>query len=392
MIRQCGLRKLEADHATKDGVVKKGIRSCVHLINYPLFDPLADVGSAQNHLIGKQMAHCFRFSVEYLLSIGLLRLDQEQGVLDPNDLAAFVAHLFFTEPSNFAFLSLLLSDDGNTLKKLCRRGRPNREERVVSILCHLFCRSRILESTASWAQSHKSETGPSVVVLPRLSDIGDIIHVAGGGQMREGEYIKDILMKHNAHALKALVAYTACFVQAYPELGADDILPLSQCRVPASQACRAKETDLDEHMCRLRLPKVLVRSSFFALSGHDDAFFSSIQELSNSARRGVFLDPKMVPIFELYDDSEHLSAHCLDFFKHGQLDALVKYNKMNRDSVWEDLQSFSLVLKALTAAMQRRHDSAKEQGRDTLFDDADVLDTFRAITERFSEKMRKMAA
>jgi len=209
--------------------------------------------------------------------------------------------------------------------------------------------------------------------------------------MREGEYIKDILMKHNAHALKALVAYTACFVQAYPELGADDILPLSQCRVPASQACRAKETDLDEHMCRLRLPKVLVRSSFFALSGHDDAF-SSIQELSNSARRGVFLDPKMVPIFELYDDSEHLSAHCLDFFKHGQLDALVKYNKMNRDSVWEDLQSFSLVLKALTAAMQRRHDSAKEQGRDTLFDDADVLDTFRAITERFSEKMRKMAA
>ncbi len=24
--------------------------------------------------------------------------------------------------------------------------------------CHLFCRSRILESTASWAKSHKSET------------------------------------------------------------------------------------------------------------------------------------------------------------------------------------------------------------------------------------------
>jgi hypothetical protein len=96
-------------------------------------------------------------------------------------------------------------------------------------------------------------------------------------------------------------------------------------------------------MCRLRLPKVLVRSSFVALSVHDDAF-SSIQELSNSARRGVFLDPKMVPIFELYDDSVYLNAYCLDFFKHGQLDALVTYNNMNRDSVWEDLQSFSLVL------------------------------------------------
>ena len=141
----------------------------------------------------------------------------------------------------------------------------------------------------------------------------------------------------------------------------------------------------------VQVPKVLVRSSLAAFSGHDDAF-SSIHELSNGTRRGVFLDPKMVPIFELYDDSVHLSAHCLDFFKHGQLDALVTYNKMNRDSVWEDLQSFSLVLKALTAAMQRRHDSAKEQGRYTLFDDADVLDTFRAITARFSEKMRKMAA
>jgi hypothetical protein len=43
------------------------------------------------------------------------------------------------------------------------------------------------------------------------------------------------------------------------------------------------------------------------------------------------------------------------FLKDGQLDALVKYNKMNKDSVWEDLKSFSLVLKALTAAMQRRH-------------------------------------
>ena len=84
--------------------------------------------------------------------------------------------------------------------------------------------------------------------------------------------------------------------------------------MPASQACRAKEAELDEHMCRLRLPKVLARSSFVALSGQDDVF-SSIQELAN--RRGVFLDPKMVPIFELYDDSEHLSAYCLGSSKMG---------------------------------------------------------------------------
>jgi len=99
---------------------------------------------------------------------------------------------------------------------------------------------------------------------------------------------------------------------------------------------------------------------------------------------------KQVPIFELHDESTYLNAYCLDFFKHGQIDALEKYNKMNRDCLWEDLQSFVLVLKALTAAMQRRH-SSKNEGKQTLFDDTDVLDTFEAITSRFSEKMQKAA-
>ena len=86
-----------------------------------------------------------------------------------------------------------------------------------------------------------------------------------------------------------------------------------------------------------------------------------------------------VPIFELHDDSTHLNAYCLDFFKHGQIDALEIYNKMNRDRLWEDLQSFLLVLKALTAAMQRRHSSMNE-GRQTLFDDQNVLDSSNHLT------------
>jgi len=86
-----------------------------------------------------------------------------------------------------------------------------------------------------------------------------------------------------------------------------------------------------------------------------------------------------VPIFELHDDSTHLNAYCLDFFKHGQIDALEIYNKMNGDDLWEDLRSFLLVLKALTAAMQRRHSSMNE-GRQTLFDDQNVLDSSNHLT------------
>jgi len=131
----------------------------------------------------------------------------------------------FLEPSNFAFLTLLLADGGKTLKMLCRPG-PNREEKILTIICHLFCRSRLPTSTAVWAQTKKAETGPSVVILQNLSEIGDMVKDKDGRLMREGACVKDILIDRNFRALKALVAYTACFVEAYPELGPDNILPL----------------------------------------------------------------------------------------------------------------------------------------------------------------------
>jgi len=122
--------------------------------------------------------------------------------------------------------------------------------------------------------------------------------------MREGACVKDILVDHNSRALKALVAYTACFVEAYPKLGPDNILPLSHCRFPLSDdsapsASSADKFDLGECMRGLLLPKLSVRSSFVALSGHDDEF-SSIVEVSSNARRGVFLDPKMVVCIHVY--------------------------------------------------------------------------------------------
>jgi len=186
---------------------------------------------------------------------------------------------------------------------LCRPG-PNREEKVLTIICHLFCRSRLPPSTALWAQTEKAETGPSVVILQNLSTIGDMVEGKDGRLMREGECVKDILVDHNSRALKALVAYTACFVEAYPELGPDNILPLSHCRFPLSDdsvpsAGSADKLDLGKCMRGLLLPKLSVRSSFVALSGHDDEF-SSIDEVSSNARSGVFLDPKMVVYTYMY--------------------------------------------------------------------------------------------
>jgi hypothetical protein len=54
------------------GAHASGIRSCKTLINFPMFNPFADAHK-DSDLIGKQMAHCFRFLVEFLLRRGLLK-------------------------------------------------------------------------------------------------------------------------------------------------------------------------------------------------------------------------------------------------------------------------------------------------------------------------------
>jgi hypothetical protein len=63
-----------------------------------------------------------------------------------------------------------------------------------------------------------------------------------------------------------------------------------------------------------------VRSAFVGLSGWNGEF-NTIDELCNTARRGIYLDPKMVPVFDIPADEtdEPLNAYILDFFKHGQV-------------------------------------------------------------------------
>ena len=363
-----------------------GTESCSRLINQPLFNPLGH----HSDLLRVQLAHCFRFSLEYLLRLGLVR--KAAYGLEPSDLGAFVAHLFFMEPANFAFLTLLCDNEGQTLKYLCRPGRTNREEIVLSILCHIFCRKTIPRRMAEWAKRNKDKTGPSQVVLDPLSEIGDIVQegTQDGTPIREGQLVKEILAKHNSFALQTLTEYTACFVDAYKiELGADDTLPFTFCRFSHEDM----QVDLGEHWRNLLLPRisddsrVAIRSSYVALSGHGDEF-ASIQELCQTSRSGLFLDPKMVPIFEIYDEeTASLNSYLLDFYKHGQKHALSRYNKLKDDDVWEFLQNFHLVLKALTAAMKRRHASGN-----VPFDNNDVLQTFERITEHFGAQIREAAA
>ena len=382
IIRQSALAPLRA---RDDGPYRRGVRSCWRLVNLPLFDPLAASAAG---LMGRQMAHAFRFSVEYLQRAGLISIKAD-GETEPNDLAAFVAHLFVMEPSNFAFVSLLVAEEGALFRRLCRP-HPQRDEKVLSILCHLFGRKLLPTSVAKWTSCRDSTSGPSVVLLPALSSIGDPVRVVGSGKsVPEGELVQQLLQKHNNEALRSLEDYCECFAAAHADqLGDDIILPATGCRL--GQPIAGASSGLGPELARLAM-KPQVRSAFVALSGHGDRF-GSVRELCATLRAGLYLDPQIVPVFELLDSEVPLNAFLLDFFKHGQLDALVRYNRIRRDSLWDDLQSFALVLKALHAAMARRAIQARSRGGTTPFADANVLATLESISRRFSQVLSDAGA
>ena len=57
---------------------------------------------------------------------------------------------------------------------------------------------------------------------------------------------------------------------------------------------------------------------------------------------------------------------------------------MQRDTIFEELRSFALLLRALWAAMARRAERGPDSGGPSLFGDPDVLETFCCLNQRFS--------
>lgn len=119
-----------------------------------------------------------------------------------------------------------------------------------------------------------------------------------------------------------------------------------------------------------------LRSPFLASCGLDDSF-SSPEELDYTSTPLVSIQHELIPILSL---PPRLNAYALDFYKHGQQQAIALDNGLT-SSTFERLTGWKMLLVSLVAAVERRGERVEMKKL--------LLVDLKAISEVFSENMRE---
>lgn len=277
-----------------------------------------------------QMAikHHLRFSIDYLRRQHLL---SATGV--PVNFSGFVSRLYFTENAAFAFHTLL--KDGYFQERCADFDRSRKDIllELVLVLCHLFCRIPCYRYKQKKWLADVVHRSPSIVLLPPLPSSAE-----------------SILREHNKETLRIFQGYVSTFVNQHLADTPDYELPFTNQRVgPDTAADTATYTG-----CSIpHLAPTNIRSPFAALSGFTDEF-STIGELCSGVRGGVYLEESAIPYIPIYPEEGcevPFNAYIYDFFKHGDLEALIRDNGIKRGDVWFLLKDFSLVLATVVTGL-----------------------------------------
>ncbi|KAE8377830.1 hypothetical protein BDV26DRAFT_203452 [Aspergillus bertholletiae] len=267
--------------------------------------------------------HHLRFSIEYLRRNFLL----DRGGA-PLNFSNIIAHLYYTENSSFAFHALL---SGGYFHNLCKDilYEPNQVLlTLMLVMSHLFGRQYLRPAILD-SQREITKSSPSVVVLPPMP-----------------KQAAQILRSHNQKTLDIYSAYVTTYINQHIK-DADCILPLTNFK------CGGGTSAKDINPLMSFLPPTQVNSAFVALSGHRDKW-ESITELCKNVRSGVWLEQAVVPYVGLYPEEgkRPLNAYLFDFFKHGNIHALEKDNRIRRGDIWFLLNDFSLVLATIVTSLE----------------------------------------
>lgn len=283
----------------------------VRCVNALLSQPRVYLGGEESKMT---VLHHLRFSIEYL---------RRQSLLDaggrPLNFAGAVSHLYFTENSSFAFHALLKN---GYFHELCNKIDTSKESvlrELMLTMSHLFGRLQCRQADEEFVQT-VVKGSPSVVFLPDMP-----------------ESAVNVLRKHNKQTLDIFTSYVRTFIEQHIQ-EPDNTLPLTSKVVGGSSNKNQTASK--------------VRSSFVALSGHNDSF-ASIHDLCTTARSGVFLEEAVVPHVGIYPEESTLplNAYLYDFFMHGNADAVVTANRIRRGDIWFVLNDFSMVLATIVTSL-----------------------------------------
>lgn len=192
--------------------------------------------------------------------------------------------------------------------------------------------------------------------------------------------------KLSQRALEAAVGFWQSFLVEHAPMYGSEVLPLTGFEVKTLTLEFTEE--VASEVAQRQTHQVILRSSFDALSGWCDDDFQCIEELCRSARCDLGLSPSMFPAFSTL--SPNLNSYLLDYYKHGQLGAIIKNNRIPRTEVYEHLDTFKFMLKSLAATAERR--AAVEANRPTSFSDPVIVSAFSAVSKEFEGIMKQGVA
>ncbi|KAH9882277.1 hypothetical protein J1614_001449 [Plenodomus biglobosus] len=282
----------------------------IRTINSILSQPRLYLGSPKSKMA---VLHHLRFSIEYLRRQSLLDLHGS-----PINFAGCVTHLYYTENSAWAFHVLLSSGYFHSLCKDIDSNPQHVCSTLMLVFSHIFGRQQCKRVDGEFIEEVVKRS-PSIVFLPPLP--------------KEAE---KTLRAHNYETLAIFRTYVKTFADQHLK-DPDDTLPLSGIRIGRSGEQFNITPSANQH--------TVLRSPFVSLSGHGDEF-DSISNLCGTVRSGVFLEETVVPYLPIHPESKvPLNAYLYDFYKHGDLSALEKANKIRRSDVWFHLNALTNFIK-----------------------------------------------
>ncbi|GES95532.1 P-loop containing nucleoside triphosphate hydrolase protein [Rhizophagus clarus] len=320
--------------------------------------------------LSEQIKHHLRFSIEYLMRENLL--DQNGNVIN---LSAMASHLYYVEPSNFAF-SVLFKH--GVFHKICSKLKTNSSQEkdkvtneLTIILSYLFSRVKLRKTSRNQGKNSKY---PSKVILPPLPE--DVNH---------------ILKSHNERVLNIYTDYVITFAKNNSsKLGPDDTLPSSLIKIPLNSM---DQTSLKRDPLISKLESMatsfVARSPFSAMCSSFGDTFVNLEDLTNHTHSEIFLDFHSIPFIKT---DGNINAYICDFFSHGQERALVEANGLRFNEVKQDLCDFRLILLTLVSSLQIRIKelSKKSELEENLMEEEKlVFKGFEMVLSRFNEKYSK---